>query len=469
MLEKSEKEKDSEKLLINDYTIEQMETDTQEENKICKEKLKYILKGISAIISSIIHTFSLYSNWILGYTTIYLISFRRHYNKKLDLSYSYCFIPLMHFSFSLTSPIGGFIEEKYGSRIVIILSNLILCIAFSIMYYSRDIYIDYFLMLIIGIGIGVGINITKKNACSFFMNRKALISGIIYLVNNFLCFILIFYYEIDLLNYSGATPIIDETYYKKRIFMNYQKLIIFQIKMLFFACLATLLFYFQNDPKETLKCGFNEKITNENNGIEKIDKNKRIIRKQAKIKKAVYSFRTIKLIIMIFLFFPSINYINSFMRMNPTLYFIYAIAYNITGFISILIFTLIGDYISFRILFSILSILLTLMSFLFISYFDQDELYLFCGVLSTSFIRSGFRIIFDRHIMNIYGKEVFIEIWGIIRASGGISEIFGIIFNFILEENSYAYKVLFFTNGCFGIISLILGMTENEKKFNYAD
>ena len=179
-----DKEKDSANLIINDYNIEQMETDTEENNNICKEKLIYILKGISSIISSIIHTFSLYSNWMLGYTTIYLISFRRHYNKKLNFSYSYCFIPLMHFAFSLTSPLGGYIEDKYGAKITIILSNLILCISFSIMYYSRDIYIDYFLMLIIGLGVGIGINITKKNACSFFMNRKTLISGIIYLFNN---------------------------------------------------------------------------------------------------------------------------------------------------------------------------------------------------------------------------------------------------------------------------------------------
>ena len=469
MLEKFEKEQDCEKLIINDNNIEQMETDTIEENNICLGKLIYILKGISSIISSIIHTFSLYSNWILGYTTIYLISFRRHYNKKLDFSYSYCFIPLMHFAFSLTSPLGGFIEDKYGSRITIVISDLILTFSFSIMYYSRDIYLDYFLMLIIGLGVGVGINITKKNACSFFMNRKALISGIIYFFNNILCFGLLYCYEFDLLNYAGMPPTIDGLFYKKKIFMNYQKLIIFQIKMIFFTCLATLLFYFQNDPKETLKYGFNEKITIESNEIEKIDKRKRKISKEIKIKKALHSTRTIKLIIMIFLFFPSMNYINSFMRMSPFLYFIYGVIYYVMGAISILIFTVIGDCISFRILFSFLAMLLTAISFSFIEYFNNEEFYLFLGLLFDSFIRSGFRIIFDRHIMNVYGKEIFIEIWGTIRASGGMSEIFGIIFNFILEENSYTYKVIFFINGCFGLVSLILGITEKEEKFKYDD
>jgi hypothetical protein len=301
------------------------------------------------------------------------------------------------------------------------------------------------------------------------MNRKALISGIIYFFNNILCFGLLYYYEFDLLNYAGMSPTIDGLFYKKKIFMNYQKLIIFQIKMIFFTCLATLLFYFQNDPKETLKYGFNEKITIESNDIEKIDKRKRKISKEIKIKKALHSTRTIKLIIMIFLFFPSMNYINSFMRMSPFLYFIYGVIYYVMGAISILIFTVIGDCISFRILFSFLAMLLTAISFSFIEYFNNEEFYLFLGLLFDSFIRSGFRIIFDRHIMNVYGKEIFIEIWGTIRASGGMSEIFGIIFNFILEENSYAYKVIFFINGCFGLVSLILGITEKEEKFKYDD
>ena len=463
-----------ERILINEDKIEQMETDEKEPSFGTKEKFIYYLKGISSILSSIIHTFVYFSIWILGYTTIYLISFRRHYDKNVDFSYSYCFIPLMHLSFSLSSPIWGVFENKFkfGGKTTIFFSSSVICTAFSIMLYSRNIYIDYILMLIIGFGIAMGYNITKKNACSYFMNRKALICGIIHLIPNIMCFALIFYNEIDILNYVNAPASIEDIYYKKKIFMNYQELIIFELKVIIMASLGAIVLYFQNDPKETLRLGFNEKIENEKNDnddnynqIEAITKKKKKNSKKLTIKKVLKSKRTIKLMLMIFLFFPTINLVRNTMRMQPTLYFIYAVIYNVVENISYLIFTIIGC-IQFRILFVFLSALTSATSFILIQYYDNEEFFLFLGLILVAFIISGFNIIFDKHILQVYGKENFIEIWGIIRASGGISEIFGIIFNFSLEEFSYAYKIIYFINGCLSLISLIFGITETEEKFS---
>ena len=145
-----------EKELLNDDNNEQMETEIKEDNFTKKEKIIYILKGISSIISSIIHNIGYISIWVLGYTTIYLISFRRHYNQNIDFSKSYCFIPLMNLVFGLTSPISGIIEDKLGEKKTIIVSNLIICISFIIMYFSRSIYFDFFLMCLNGLGISVG-------------------------------------------------------------------------------------------------------------------------------------------------------------------------------------------------------------------------------------------------------------------------------------------------------------------------
>ena len=469
----NDNKKEKEAILINEYNenkIEQMETDEKKNNNskdyTTKDKAIYILKGISSIISSIIYTFGNYSIWMLGYTNIYLISFRRHYNKSIDVSYSYCFIPLLHISFCLTAPISGKIEDKYGARLTIILSNTISCIAFFIMYYSRNIYYDYSLILLIGFGIAIGYNITIKNACSYFMNRKALICGIINLIPNILCFILIFYFEIEILNYAVSTPSIEDTYYRKKIFMNYQKLIIFEIKLLFFTCLGSLLLYFQNNPKETLKFGFNEKINKDNNtNIDKIEKKKKKIKKNLEIKKAIRNKRTIKLIIMIFLFFPIINLINNSMRMDLTLYFFYEIGYNIIASISFLLFAIIGDCIQFRILFVFLSALLSAISFILA--FGDDIIFFVLGVAISSFVFSGFIVIFDAHIMKVYGIQNYNHIWGIVRASGGFSEIFAIIFNFTLESNTIVYKIIYGIIGCFNLLSLFLGLFETDDKFNY--
>ena len=314
-------EKSKEIILIDDKKIEQMETDTKDKYFSSKEKIFYILKGISSISSAIIHNLGYSSLWVLGYTTIYLISFRRHFNTNINFPYSYNYIPLMNVAYGLASPTSGRIEDKYGSRKTIFISSLVICISFIIMYFSRSLYLDYILMCLIGFGIALGINISKKNACSFFMNRKALICGIINLFSNAFSFFLIVYYEIFILNYDMRYPYLDNFYFGEEIFINYQKLIIFQILLILSTGLFSLILFFKNAPKETIKFGFNEKAkTEENkNGKDEIEKKKSS--KNLKIKRAINNKRTIRLIIILFFFFPMINIINGILRMDFEYYF----------------------------------------------------------------------------------------------------------------------------------------------------
>ena len=478
MLEKSENQ---EKLLIEgknklmkENKVEQMEVyDINKDNYSTKDKIIYIIKGICSITSSIIHTLGYFSIWILGYSTIYLISFRRHYNPKITFSHSYSFIPIINLAFSLISPISGIIEDNFGGKKTIFFSNFISCLSFSFLYYSRDIDVDYYLFFLNGVGIAIGFNIAKRNACSYFMNRKALICGIINLIPNILCFGLMFYNEMDILNHKVVSPLIEGTYYPEKIFINYQKLIISQIKIIIFTCLGSILLYFQNDPKETAKFGFNEKNENDNKediyiGDNRV-KRKKKISKNKKIMKAILSKRTLNLIIIEFLFFPTINLITNTMRMDLYLHFLLGLLHNIVGCISLLIFAIIGDCIQFKILFFILSLLLSISSFIFIKFYENNALYLCLSLIFVSFISNGFNVIFDSHIMKIYGMDNFIIIWGVIRGSSGISEIFGIYCNFNLEENSYIYKIIYAVTGIFNLISSFLGLLEGEDKFNYDD
>ena len=396
------KENNKENVLLeprdNKDNIEQFGTDKIEYST--KEKSLYILKGVASILSSIIHFFGFFSVLSLGYTTIYLISFIRYYNQNLTFSYTYCLIPLVNVSFCLMAPISGYITNKYKGKMIIILSNSILCLSFIVMYFSKSIYLDYILMILNGFGMTIGFNVTKINAVSFFPNKKSLICGIINLFPNFLSCILIMYNEVFVLNNKPEYPSIDNTYYKENIFINYQNLIIFEIGILVFTCLFSFLLYIQNNPKETTKFGFNEKIKEEDNKINEIEKKMKTNIKN-NIKNAIYDKRTIKLIIMIFLFFPTINLITNALRMDQHFYFIFGGLFNIVGCISCIIFGILGDYIQFRILFIILAGLLSLTSIFYIVYFD-GEFILFLETILVSLIYNGFNIIFDTHIINIY-------------------------------------------------------------------
>ena len=464
--------------LLND-NIEQMETG-EEENKLFLEKRKnYILKGLSSLLSSIIYLFGCYSLWTVGNSIVYLISFRRAYNPNLTFSYGYFLIPIMNFTLALTSPVGGIIEDKIGGKKTIFLSTSILCISFTFMYFSRNIYIDYIIMSLNGFGLAVGINITRKNVCSFFMNRKALVCGIINLIPGILCAGLNIFNEKYILNPLSENPTIENIYYDKKIFLNFQKLIIFEIELLIVICVLSLILYFQNDPKETIKFGFGEKDEENKKKIKKKEINeKQKVSNQIKFKKALFNIRAFKLFLMIFSFFPLINFINNawwpigiYYKINTYYLQLIGALYSLTGCISSIVFALIGDKIQFKILFILFSTILTIISFIFPLSFQNSIFYIF-EVMIISFIYNGYNIIIDPHMMKIYGMDNYIKIGGVIRSSEGICEILSIIFAFYLENNfsgdkNNVYKLMYIISGCLSLMSLILGLSESEDKFNY--
>ena len=202
--------------------------------------------------------------------------------------------------------------------------------------------------------------------------------------------------------------------------------------------------------------------------------------KKIEIKKAIYNIRALRLFIMIFLFFPTINFIGNtwrpigiYYKINTYYLQMTTALYSITGCISSIIFALIGDKIQFRILFVLFSFFLTLVSFSFPLSFNNDIFYIF-EILTISFILSGYNIIIDPHIIKVYGITNYIEIGGIIRSSGGVCEILSVIFAFYLENNfsgnkNLVYKFMYIVSGFFNLISLVLGLFESDDKFNYVD
>ena len=459
-----------------DVNIEQMDTDDLENNKLYKEqKKKYILKGLSSIISCIIHTSGYYSIFILSHTVVYLISFRRHFNPNLTFSHGYFLFPIMNFSLSLTITVGGIIEKRIGGKKTIFLSSLILCVSFIIMYFSRNLFLDYVLMSFIGFGIAIGIKLSKRNACAYFMKRKALISGVVTLVPSFVSAGLAIFYEKYILNPLSENPTIEKLYYDQNIFLNFQKLILFEIGFLMVVCLLSLITFFKNDHEETIKFGFGEKPKNYN--TQKKDATD-AISKKSQVNKALYSKRSLKLFLMIFLFFPSINFINNtwrpigiYYKIRTNYLQIVGALCSITGCLSSIVFSLVGDKLQFRFIFCLFGILLTINSFIFPLSFHNEILFIL-EVLVVAFSLNGFNIIIDPHLMKVFGMENFVEICGVIRSSSGIAEIFSVILAFYLENyftgsKDHAYKWMYFISGVSSFTSFVLSLFENDEKFNY--
>lgn len=459
--------------------IEKMDIDERNDKLYQQKKRRYILKGLCSLLSCIINQFGYFTIWIMGNSIVYLISFRRYYNKKLTFSYGYFLIPIMDLTLSILAPIGGIIEDKIGGKKTITLSAFILCISFTFMYFSRNILIDYLLMCLNGLGLAIGISISKKNVCSFFLDRKALINGIVYLIPGFLCAGLNIFNEKYILNPQSESPTIENIYYDKSIFLNFQTLIIFEIGILIITTILTLLLYFQNNPKETIIFGFNEKDSEIQFDKKHKKKNKEVkISKKTEIKKAIYNKRAIRLFIMIFSFFPSINCIYNtwrpigiYYKINTYYLQLTTALFSIIGCLSSIIFALIGDKIKFRSLFLLFSFSLIIVSLTFPLSFKND-FYFISEVLIMAFILRGYNIIIDPHIIKVYGIRNYIEIGGIIRSSGGLCEILSVVFAFYLENNflgdkNYIYKLMYIITAFFNLISLILGLFEGNDKFKY--
>ena len=460
----------------NFINVEQMDTDDSKNENFIQNKKKYILRGIISIISCIIHTCGYYSVFLLRHTVVYLISFRKRYNQNLTFAHGYFLFPIMSFILAISIPVGGIIEYKIGSKKTIALSTSIICFSFFIMYFSRNLYIDYILMGFIGFGMALGLKITKRNACSYFMNKKALISGSITLIASFISAGISYFYEKYILNPFSESPTIEGEYYEERIYLNIQKLIILEIVYMIFTCLICLVIFYKNDPNETIKFGFGEKQKQINEKEKKIVKNDE--NKKLKLKKALFNKRTIKLFFMLLTFFSMINFINNTWRPIGIYYKIKTYHLQMIGSLlsivhcfSGLLFSFIGDQIQFRTIFCSFSLILTIISFIFPLSFNKDILFIL-GILIVEFVHKGFNIIIDPHIMIVFGMENFVETTGVIRSSSGFAEIISIIFAFYLENfftgnKDFTYKFMYLISCFSSLISFILGLFENDDKFNY--
>ena len=464
------------KELSENNNYEEFEKEENEDIDKDKKRKKFIINGIMSLISCIIHTLGFFSIYIQKNFVVYLISYRRHYNNNLTFSHGYFLFPILNLITSLTIPIGGILEDKLGPKKVIIISTLILSSSFFLLYFSKNIIFDYFLMCLNGFGIAIGINITKKNACAYFMNRKAFVYGITHLIAAFLCAGLNLFIEKIILNPLSESPKIDNIYYDESIFLNYKKLIIFEIFFLICTCVLTLLLFIKNNPKETKKYGFEEKLETKEYLLE--NDNIQLVSKKVKINKAIYSKRTLRIFLMLFLFYPTIHFILNtwrpigiYYKRNTYYLQLTTALYSISSSTASIVMAFIGDKIQFRIIFILFSFLLSFISFSFPSSFNNDFLFV-SEILLLSFIFNGFNIILGPHIMKIYGIDMYSEIGGILAASFGIGEIICVVFAFYLENyfsgnKDTTYHYMYFISGFLNLFSMCFGFFENDDKFKY--
>ena len=94
--------------------------DASQSDNSKSKKIKFILSFIGTIIYNISGLISLG----ISQFSVYITSFFHHNNIPIDMQYGNLVSPIILFSNSLSSPLGGFFEKKFGFYKTLIVCNI---------------------------------------------------------------------------------------------------------------------------------------------------------------------------------------------------------------------------------------------------------------------------------------------------------------------------------------------------------
>ena len=140
-------------------------------------KLSNKTKGILVIIGGILRHIISGTVQVWSSLNVYLISYLREFDSTLTLSKGFFLGPFGVFSISLSMSLGGYLERNYGPRQVTILGTSFIILGHLIIYFSKNIFLDYFAMLISGMGVGCNYLIPMRLGFKYFPNNRGFVVG----------------------------------------------------------------------------------------------------------------------------------------------------------------------------------------------------------------------------------------------------------------------------------------------------
>ena len=194
-------------------------------------------------------------------------------------------------------------------------------------------------------------------------------------------------------------------------------------------------------------------------------------------KKALGSFRVWKLFTLVLCSYLALNLVlvcwrpigvnvgieTSKLQLIGTLNFIFSmIGTPVFGFLS--------DKIPFRILFTVISAVTSLVGFVFCYTFDLPSLFMLmvCGM---NFFLGGYIAVLPTHYMKVFGMKYYVEVGGIVGFAnvimGPICAFFAYFVENGVDDKIFAYRIIFITGAAMNIVSLVLSALESDEEFDY--
>jgi len=551
--------------------------------------------GVLSVIGALLHKLGISSLWVISNLATYLISYLKKYEDAdstfLSLNLSYFFNPILTTTLNIFMPICGILEFKLGCQRAIILGALVNMLAYTILYISHNIFLDFLGIFLFGIGLSISTTLSTKNAIQYFFNQRGTISGVLELISSALSATHNKIAE-TIINPNGEEPAVCEKgkegvcgeennpkiYYSLELSEKILSFFMLELGCFGISTLLTLLFLVPYDEKaakklsKELKKKAQEKSKEESNAInddenKKEDDGKAIIvedynrntitskdgegnkdealipdedkdapmkieryevkegdneidvkaaskddkSKDKKViaipdtkmgvldtnpisanismsvsavnystahtKKALRSFRVWKLFTLVLCSYLALNLVLICWRpigVNvgiPTekLQLIGTINFIMTS-IGTPFFGFLSDKIPFRILYSFIAIITSVVGFAFCYSFGSVGLFMVmvCGM---NFILGGYIAVLPPHYMKVFGMKYYVEVGGVVGFAnvimGPICSLFAYFVENGVEDKIFAYRIIFITGAAMNIVSLVIGMFESDEEFDY--
>ena len=170
-----------------------------------------IVYGISGIIS-------------LGFSqfSVYITSYFHHNNIPIDMQYGHLISPIILFSNSLSSPLGGFFEKKVGFYKTLIVCNILIEIIIFIFINQMNVYFTLLLIISLGVVSGICMGIPTKNLFYYFPKKGGTLSSFIG-SSLITCGIIVGFVWEKIMNPDKYTLKKGEQFYPLEVSRNYNK------------------------------------------------------------------------------------------------------------------------------------------------------------------------------------------------------------------------------------------------------
>ena len=496
---------------------------SQSNKKFKKCKDPDFIKGISTLIGAALMNFIIGGIYSLTTLSVYQISYIKGIGGSISIDHLTFYYPVEVFFQCISAFISGIIYKEIGLHLTNFIGVSVLSFGYSLMYFSKSFFFDILSMIFGGIGTGIILYPSTTNSYEWFKEHNGIIVGIMETMISLGSFFFAFLGE-KIINRNEIPSNDDDNLYDITIGIKIKSYLIVQIISLISVFFISVILMYEksknneNNENNTLenheltinpdfKITDNEKEELENDleknipnnkdkgddipkkindeiapiktdsperlvkfVLTKIDSGNKKNKENKSVKKvliaALKSRRLILFILIAIMEAPTSNMaftlyreIGEYEKINVKYLQLIGSLYFIFECLSSFVFGILCDYVKLKYLLLFINTVGTTVGLTYHLTFENGLIF-FLVQNFLSFSAGGYYPVKDCFLMQVFGKNIYIELSGIVSFAVALTvNIVTPITYYVIssyEEKEKAYLILFISFGSINLIGTIL-------------